>query len=267
MADNSGWGNVAGAATQALGQYAVNVAANKRQFKYQKEAMSLQQQYNKELWDYQNAYNSPAQQMERLKAAGLNPYLIYSGNANMSAGPIQPTEVPSEQAARADISNPMSSYLSARQMDAQYKATMQNIESAKVQNLLREVQTGLENVKLMEQSARTKNFPELAQAEVDTRKWIALRSGELYANEKSKGALLEQMHKFRSSFNPLSIEGKKLDNAFATHRNRLAELGIYTTDHPAFRILIQAAHRMGLDIGELLARPKESLKYLLDLAK
>lgn len=266
MAD-SGWSNVAGAATQALGQYAVNVAANKRQFKYQKEAMALQQDYNKELWDYQNAYNSPQQQMQRLEAAGLNPYLIYNGNANMSAGPIQPAEVPEQQAARAEVPNAVSNYLNARQMDAQYKATMQNIESAKIQAVLREVQTGLGNIKLMEESARSKNFPQLAEAELDMKRFVALRAGALYANEKSKGNLLDQMHDYRATFNPLTIEGKKLENAFATHRNRLAELGIYTTDHPAFRIIIQAAHRMGVDLGELLARPKESLKYLLDMVK
>lgn len=35
-----------------------------------------------ELWHEQNAYNHPKEQMARLKAAGLNPYLVYShGNA------------------------------------------------------------------------------------------------------------------------------------------------------------------------------------------
>lgn len=30
-------------------------------------------------WNRQNAYNSPLEQMKRLQAAGLNPYLVYSG--------------------------------------------------------------------------------------------------------------------------------------------------------------------------------------------
>lgn len=38
-------------------------------------------QQNLELWKYQNEYNAPSAQMERLRAAGLNPQLVYgSGN-------------------------------------------------------------------------------------------------------------------------------------------------------------------------------------------
>lgn len=36
-------------------------------------------------WHMQNNYNSPAAQMERLKAAGLNPNLVYGDGANMVA--------------------------------------------------------------------------------------------------------------------------------------------------------------------------------------
>lgn len=46
------------------------------------------------LWNMQNAYNSPVQQMQRLKAAGLNPMLVYgSGNVsgNASSGISAPT--------------------------------------------------------------------------------------------------------------------------------------------------------------------------------
>lgn len=40
-------------------------------------------------WNRQNAYNSPVEQMKRLNAAGLNPYLVYSGGnvaGNSSSG-------------------------------------------------------------------------------------------------------------------------------------------------------------------------------------
>lgn len=48
-----------------------------------------QRKWQEQMMDKQNAYNSPIQQMERLKAAGLNPHLVYgSGNAiQSSAGP------------------------------------------------------------------------------------------------------------------------------------------------------------------------------------
>lgn len=62
-----------------------NVAGSHKQYKYSARLMEKQFKYNKQMYDYQNAYNSPAAQMARLKAAGLNPNLIYgSGSANAS---------------------------------------------------------------------------------------------------------------------------------------------------------------------------------------
>ncbi|AXH75557.1 MAG: DNA pilot protein [Microviridae sp.] len=53
---------------------------------------------------YENAYNSPAQQMQRLKEAGLNPHLVYgngvtassakTNNASPSAGTAEATQMP-----------------------------------------------------------------------------------------------------------------------------------------------------------------------------
>lgn len=44
-------------------------------------------------WNMQNEYNSPKAQMERLKAAGLNPNLVYgNGNAMPTAANVKPSE-------------------------------------------------------------------------------------------------------------------------------------------------------------------------------
>lgn len=50
--------------------------------------------YAEKMWHKQNEYNSPTQQMQRLKAAGLNPHLVYgSGSAvGNSASAVQHTE-------------------------------------------------------------------------------------------------------------------------------------------------------------------------------
>lgn len=266
MADTTS-GQIGAAAVQAMGQYAVTAAANKKQFKYQKEAMALQDQYNRSLWDYQNTYNTPQAQMERLQAAGLNPHLIYGGgSANAgNAGPIQSMDVPTRQATNAQVPDLGARHLMTRQADAQYAATLQNIENAKTKNALTEVQTGLENLKLMREGMRSKNYALLQKAELETQQFIALRSGSLYANEKSKGNLMDQLHSFRAESNPQSVESLKKDNAFKENRNELAKHGIYSTDHPLFRILLQAASRQGIDLGELLT--KAPLNYLKDLVK
>lgn len=50
--------------------------------------MQMQQDFDKGMFDYANAYNTPEAQMRRLKAAGLNPALMYgqgtTGNTNTS---------------------------------------------------------------------------------------------------------------------------------------------------------------------------------------
>lgn len=260
--DNSGNAAITAATISAIGNYVGGVAANKRQFKFQKEAMAQQQQYNKDLWDYQNAYNTPQAQMERLSAAGLNPHLIYGGGSAMpgNAGPIASTDVPTREAAKPpEVSNAMFTYLQARQMDAQYKATIQNIDMAQKRGALLDIQTTLGNLKSMEQMARSKNFNDLASVELSTKRFLQMRANALQQNEYTKGHALDQTIHMRDR----QIKGIELDNAFKANRNELAKLGIYQSDHPSFRILIQASKRMGIDLGELLAQGAEKLMYLL----
>ena len=45
-----------------------------------------QNAWNLEQWERNNAYNSPAAQMQRLKAAGINPDLMYGQNAGGASG-------------------------------------------------------------------------------------------------------------------------------------------------------------------------------------
>jgi hypothetical protein len=63
-----------------------SIGARKKAFKRSKQLMDKQFKMDKDMFDYQNAYNTPVQQMQRLKDAGLNPALMYgqgtTGNAN-----------------------------------------------------------------------------------------------------------------------------------------------------------------------------------------
>lgn len=265
MAENkngNAGGAIAAAAVTAAGNAAITAASNKRQFKNQVKAMELQLKQNKQLWDYQNAYNTPQAQMARLEAAGLNPNLIYgSGAGGMNtAGPLTSPEVPTKQAIRPEVPNGLSTYLQTRQMDAQYQMTLQNIEMARKRGALTDMQTGLTNLKLMREDIRKKNYSDLAQAELDTQKFITLRAGELFANEKTKGGLMDQLHDVRKQ----QMTSTELDIEFKKNRNDLAKLGIYQSDDVKWRVLLKAAQRMGIDIGELLAKGAEKLKYLLE---
>ena len=48
-------------------------------------------QFQLDMWNRTNDYNSPLQEMQRLKAGGLNPNLVYGGGATTKAQNITPT--------------------------------------------------------------------------------------------------------------------------------------------------------------------------------
>lgn len=262
MATDSTAGSIAGAAVTTLGNAAVAAASNRRQYKNQIKAMEQQQAYNKELWDYQNAYNTPQAQMQRLQDAGLNPRLIYgAGSAGGgNAGSIAPTDVPARQAISPQLPDLWEKRLAVRQADAQYAATTQSIDSMKQQASLREIEIALKNLNLMKEGIRSKNYGDLAQAELDTQKFVSLRSAELFANERKKGNVMDQLIDVRGE----QLKGTQLDNIFKQNRNDLARLGIYSSDDAKLRMLVQAAKRMNIDLDELIKSGYEKLKYLFE---
>lgn len=69
----------------------LGIGAQSSANKANKELAEYQYEKNLEMWNRQNEYNSPARQMERLKAAGLNPNLVYGNGAvgNASSAPPQ----------------------------------------------------------------------------------------------------------------------------------------------------------------------------------
>ena len=119
---------VAGAATVAGA--GINAAAqgkiNKRTERYNKWAMDQQRQWALADWERQNQYNSPAQQMQRLREAGLNPHLIYGGGQpTNTASAVQGTNInpwnPKAPDLGAILTDPVNAYMEARSFQAQQK--------------------------------------------------------------------------------------------------------------------------------------------------
>lgn len=48
---------------------------------YNRKAAKKQYDYQMAMWNANNAYNTPAEQMKRLREAGLNPNLVYGGGS------------------------------------------------------------------------------------------------------------------------------------------------------------------------------------------
>lgn len=87
--DNAAAWNTAGQLAGTAGNAMAAASTNRRTRKWNEEMMDRQRSWALEDWNRQNEYNLPANQMQRLKDAGLNPHLIY-GNGNVTVASTQP---------------------------------------------------------------------------------------------------------------------------------------------------------------------------------
>lgn len=124
-----------------------NVWSDVRQnkaFAQNKEMAQLQNQYNIQQWDRENVYNSPQAQMERYKAAGLNPNLIY-GQQNFSAQ--SPELVGSIAPKQAAQGSPVldTTAVTAAQQGALLEAQRENVEADTALKNAESIKTNTEN--------------------------------------------------------------------------------------------------------------------------
>ena len=160
----SGVGSLLG----GLGSSAMNNKAvrdtNKANMEIAKYQAQWQQQENEKayqrslsMWNLQNEYNSPTQQMARIRAAGLNPNLVYgngvAGNSSGSTPQYEPAKfnAPTMQAYRGwnlGISDAISQYLAYRTSKAQ-------VDNMEAQNSLIRQQTATEATKQANIAAST----------------------------------------------------------------------------------------------------------------
>ena len=160
----SGVGSLLG----GLGSSAMNNKAvrdtNKANMEIAKYQAQWQQQENEKayqrslsMWNLQNEYNSPTQQMARIRAAGLNPNLVYgngvAGNSSGSTPQYEPAKfnAPTMQAYRGwnlGISDAISQFLAYRTAKAQ-------VDNMEAQNSLIRQQTATEATKQANIAAST----------------------------------------------------------------------------------------------------------------
>lgn len=126
---------------------------NEQQQQFAREMYDRQRADNLADWNSQNDYNSPSSQMARLRAAGLNPNMVYgNGSAVQTAGPIRGADKPqwTPQAKSFDpgagIQAGLHNYMDITQREAQ-------TDNLKAQNtillqdaLLKQAQTNKTNV-------------------------------------------------------------------------------------------------------------------------
>lgn len=125
-----------------------NLGQAKKQREHQMKLSEYSYQKDLEMWNKANEYNSPQAQMERLKKAGLNPYLVYgsgtvSGNTTTQTPKYQAMnpEYAQVQMEAPNLLNMMSVYQDLTNKKAQYDLTQAQVRSANADI----VRKGIEN--------------------------------------------------------------------------------------------------------------------------
>ena len=142
-------------AVQDTNRANMEIAKYQAQWQQQENEKAYQRSLN--MWNLQNEYNSPTQQMARIRAAGLNPNLVYgngvTGNSSGSTPQYEPAKfnAPTMQAYRGwnlGISDAISQFLAYRTAKAQ-------VDNMEAQNSLIRQQTATEATKQANIAAST----------------------------------------------------------------------------------------------------------------
>lgn len=112
----SGIGNAIGGARQATKNRRHQNAMLQKQQTWSEQMAEKQNQWNIDQWNRANEYNSPTAQMERMEAAGINPYNAFASGqvGSVAASPLQsatPNNVSAPAYAEA-FSNPVGNFIS-----------------------------------------------------------------------------------------------------------------------------------------------------------
>jgi hypothetical protein len=118
-----------------------------------------QNQWNIEQWNRENAYNSPAAQMARYKAAGLNPDLAY-GQQNLSAA--SPEMTAGEGSQPTDVSN-----LANKRTIGDMVSQAANFRLANAQAKLAESQANKVDAETVGQTINNEWLPKLLKGQIE----------------------------------------------------------------------------------------------------
>jgi len=249
----------------SLGSSLINNNANKkaqqRQNRYNKAEAELAYQRQMEMWNLQNQYNSPANQMQLMTQAGLNPNMV----ADKAGGSSRADRGPEYQAARYEASgfSPAASIAPALQMYQNYRMNEAQIDNINqrtandrvTNDVLLNTVTGkglaneLNRVNIQRSKLgyerETQLLPyqlDMAKESATRQKWEVLKSARDYENKLYQGKLMESQ-----------AEKIKADTLFRSMQNDFAKIGITNSDNFWVRILARMADEAGIlpDVSKL----------------
>jgi len=177
-----------------------------------------------EMWNRANEYNNPQNQMARLKAAGLNPNLVYGSGAVGNTSTQTPKyNMPSQEAPKIqlpDILNTLGMYHDVRQKEAQVDATKEVVRGKKIENTY----LGQTLFNKMQKSGYEADILKLLHG-------LEVPAGGDYRESFKTSPF---MQKYQAT-----VRGQQLTNEIKRLEKNLMEKGIYRGDNILLRMLIQ----------------------------
>lgn len=229
--------------------------------------------YSQELeqWNRANAYNTPESQMARLKAAGLNPNLVY-GNGS-ATGNTTPASSPrySAPTVQYQYRNPLNvvSMLSMYQDMALKNAQIDNVKAQTdavnqrtINDTVREDILGFERERGPELQSifNTKARRDLNEYEGRVRPGLAYQLESLKESAR-RGSLENDLAMQRLQLGSKGLVGADLENErkrteviFNQFRNDWMRMGVTTSDHPIVRMISRLMSESGFNPMSVPAR-------------
>lgn len=170
---NLGWISPVSNAISSVASGVFGLLGRKSAWKHDRQTYERQLADNRENWRLENLYNSPQMQMERLKAAGLNPNLVYGNGAVATGGEVSPTqhnvtEVPNPlKGAVPPPGSVLGQMYDLRQQSAQTSLTDEYIRSQISLQKMQAATAALTALETTGQSIKNQFAAETARATID----------------------------------------------------------------------------------------------------
>ena len=178
--------------------------------------------WNEKIWHMNNVYNSPAQQMSRLEAAGLNPNLAYGElGSGQSSPPSTPSPAPM-QPALSDYSGVSSAFQTLGEIPLRQK----QLEGLTLDNERKRIENDIRSQDLSDYQdylrRRNRQLDDLHDQSVKSLQETSARIDNIIADTGLKNAEkvktsqeaqnLLQDYLFKEQLNPELLNGVRLDN-------------------------------------------------------
>lgn len=266
---------VGAAAVSGAGSVLGSLISGGMNYRNTKKLMKYQNQMNIENWKMENQYNSPLAQVARLREAGLNPSLVYTGGTDNVGGTVGSSS-PASMAGNVDFSQSIPSavntYFAAKMNQEQVKLMEGQIDAQKAQNNYIYHQTLGQIFANMREGAFIPAYKDLAGLTVGAAKanlegsqlLNRLRGQQLNMNDVSMTKIAAEIDKIRTEGR--SIEATVNQNwARIRIESALAKSNISVNDETIKKMSYEITNT--IRSGNILNLEREMKQFQIDLQK